>query len=426
VAISASAAPAAQQASVSGSKITLRYMYDTPPGEKVWHAKVKTDYEQLNPNITLQPEVLGADWVNKTLAALAAGTGPDIVTGFGLIFLSFIEKGAFVELTPIINQWLASYDIADFYPVSLKEVQYQGKQYGLPYSFDPSSIMYYMKPDLDAAGVAYPDTSWTYDDFQKDLIALTRKDSSGKTTQWGFNGSESLQGGGWARMLPAIWAYGGAQYSSDMTKCLLDQSQALLAVNMFYKLKVQYGTSPTLADTGKQNPYQMFASGQCAMQTSGPWAIGTYQSTITTPTLKDQWDIAPPPQGPKGRFALATGSQWGLNKATPHLPEAGALLRYLTDQTRSKEVASIARRLPARKSAAAAFVLPNTTPAHQSVFSDSLAYANVMQYHTPVLETKVQGVLNSAWTDIIGLQKGPPEPLWTQAVAQVNQFLATG
>jgi len=65
VAISASAAPAAQQASVSGSKITLRYMYDTPPGEKVWHAKVKTDYEQLNPNITLQPEVLGADWVNK-------------------------------------------------------------------------------------------------------------------------------------------------------------------------------------------------------------------------------------------------------------------------------------------------------------------------------------------------------------------------
>lgn len=420
-----SAVPVASQANPTGAKVTLRYTFDNTQGEATWHKKVTDDYAKLHPEVALQPEQATGDWVTKTVAQLVSGTGPDIVLGFGATFFQLAATGAFDDLTATIKQWGASYDAADIYPEALKELQINGKQYSIPYCFDPVSVFFYLKPVLHDANIPVPNDTWTYDDFQKDLIGLTKQDASGKTVQWGYNGAESIAGWGYVRTYPAIWAYGGDKYNADMTHCMLADPEALKVLNMYYDLKVKDKTSPTAADSGKANYYQMFANGQCAMQTTGPWAIGTYQSTITGAILKDNWDVGPPPSGPKGRFILAAGNDWGLNKNGKSKTAAQTLLQYLTDKDRSKEVGSIARRVPARLSAGNAFVQPNTTPANQAVFPQSLSYARVERLH-PTQEAKIVAILTTAWNDVIILNKGAPDQIMPEAVGRVDALLKQG
>jgi multiple sugar transport system substrate-binding protein len=420
-----SAAPTASQANPTGAKVALRYTFDNTDGEATWHKKVTEDYAKLHPEVTLQPERATGDWVTKTVTQLVSGTGPDIVLGFGATFFQLAATGAFDDLTATVKQWGASYDLADIYPEALKELQINGKQYSIPYCFDPVSVFFYLKPVLHDANIPFPNDTWTYDDFQKDLIGLTKQDASGKTVQWGYNGAESIAGWGYVRTYPAIWAYGGDKYNADMTHCMLGDPEALKVLNMYYDLKVKDKTSPTAADSGKLNYYQMFANGQCAMQTTGPWAIGTYQDTITGAILKDNWDVGPPPSGPKGRFILAAGNDWGLNKNGKNKTAAQALLQYLTDKDRSKEVGSIARRVPARLSAGAAFVQPNTTPTNQAVFPQSLSYARVERLH-PTQEAKIAAILTAAWNDVIVLNKGAPDQIMPEAIGRVDALLKQG
>ena len=210
-----------------------------------------------------------------------------------------------------------------------------------------------------------------------------------------------------------------------MTKCLLDQPEALKVMNMYYDLKFKNGTSPSTGDIGKLSYYQMFASGQCAMQTTGPWAVSTYHEMVQDAKFKDKWDVGNTPNGPKGRFMLAAGNDWGLNKNGKNKTQAGQLLQYLTGKDVSKQVGSIGRRVPARKSAGTAFVIPNTPPDHQSVFPESLAYARFEQLH-PTQEAKISQILTTAWGNVILLNKGRPDQIIPDAVKQVNDLLSQG
>jgi ABC-type glycerol-3-phosphate transport system substrate-binding protein len=58
-----------------------------------------------------------------------------------------------------------------------------GRRYGLPISIMPTGI-YYREKAFDAAGIPYPQPGWTWEDFQKDMSALT-KDENGQTV-YGF------------------------------------------------------------------------------------------------------------------------------------------------------------------------------------------------------------------------------------------------
>jgi ABC-type glycerol-3-phosphate transport system substrate-binding protein len=415
---------AAKPATSAGGKTTIRYTYDETPGEKEWHGKVKPDYEKAHPNVELQPEPTVDKWVEKTIAGLVAGTAPDMLLSFGDIVSRFASRGAFVDVTEIAKGWGSDYDLNDVFPAALKESQVKAVQFALPYCYDPVSIFFFRKSAFDEAKLGYPDDKWTYDDFQKDNVALTKKDASGKVVQWAYNGAESIADWGYVRLYPAIWAFGGDKYNPDMTKCLLAEPEALKAINMYYDLKWKANSSPTPQDVGKLSYYQMFASGQCAMQTTGPWAISTYREMIKDEKIKNDWDVGPPPNGPKGRFVLAAANHWGINKDSKVRDATADLLRYLTDKDRAKELGKIGRRVPARKSGGGSFIDSNR-PENQKVFPESLAYARSDQIH-PAQEGKIADVLTAAWQQIILLNKGTPEQIMPDAVKKVDALLKEG
>ena len=67
--------------------------------------------------------------------------------------------------------------------------------------------MYCNKDMFDAAGVAYPTDTWTYEDKRSAAAALTLdKDGHGTTDQWGFwDGGYDMEPF-WGAL---VWAYGG-------------------------------------------------------------------------------------------------------------------------------------------------------------------------------------------------------------------------
>jgi len=400
-------------------KITLRYMCGQTPGEVVMNKIIKVDYEAANPSITVNPEPVGEDWVTKTLAQVVAGTAPDILVGWADGFVAFRSKGVFQDITDTVKTWP---DLDDFYPAALNEVgSVNGKTYGIPYLFDPVTIWFYHKSKFDEAGVAYPNDAWTYDDMKQDAIALTKVDDAGNPVQWGYNGAQTVSNWGWQRALPVIYAYGGKKYSDDLKKCMLAEPEALEALNIFYELKVKYKASPTPQQAGDLSYYQMFASGKCVMQDTGPWAIATYQNMIQDSALKNQWDVSEPPTGPKGRFEWATGSNYGVCSGGKHKKEALALLQFLTDKDRAILLATIGRRVPARRSAAASFFVSGM-PENQIAFPKSLEYAVTPPVH-PTQEAKIADLVSAAWESVVITEQKTPEEAMTAVVLEVDKLL---
>jgi multiple sugar transport system substrate-binding protein len=400
-------------------KVTLRFLYDETPGETAMNKINKVDYETLHPEVTVSPEPIGQDWVQKALAAVVAGTAPDILMGFGSSFVTFRTKGVFEDITDFVKTW-ADYD--DFYPASVNEVAtVEGHVYGVPYCFDPVTMYYYHQSKFDEAGLAYPNDTWTYDDMKADAIALTKVDDAGNPLQWGYNGAQTISNWGWQRALPAIYAYGGAQYNADLTKCLMADPEAIEALTIYYELKVKYKASPTPQQAGDLSYYQMFASGRCCFQDTGPWAVATYQQMIQDPTLVKQWAVSGPPTGPKGRFEWATGNNYGIWAGGAHKTEAMALLQFLTDADREILVGSTGRRVPARRSAAQSFVVSGM-PDNQIAFPNSLEYALTPPMH-PTLEAQIDDIINAAWESVVLTEKATPEEAMTSACGEVDKLL---
>ena len=105
------------------------------------HKINKVDYEAVNSGIEIRPEPSTEAWVEKTLAAVVAGTAPDLIMGWADVFVNFRSRNVFEDITDSVKAWP---DLDDFWPASLSEVGVvEGRTYGIPYCFDPVTIYYF-------------------------------------------------------------------------------------------------------------------------------------------------------------------------------------------------------------------------------------------------------------------------------------------
>ncbi len=128
-------------------------------------------FHEANPNVTVEVVEYDAAEYNTLLTAdLGAGSGPDIIT----------QKE--VKFVPVFVDGEQLLDVSDVeLPDGLGGVesyQVDGTQYAVPYRQD-SWVLYYNQDLFDAAGVDYPDGSWTWDDYDDAAAALTTAEHFG-------------------------------------------------------------------------------------------------------------------------------------------------------------------------------------------------------------------------------------------------------
>ena len=144
------------------------------------------DFEKENPGIKVKPIYSGSyqDSIAKALTA-AKGDDPPVTS----ILLStdmytLIDEGAIVPFDPMIKTaddqaWLKS-----FYPAFMENSRTGGKTWGIPFQRS-TIVLYYNKEAFKEAGLDPNRPPATWKEMTEYAQKLTKRDQSGKVTQWG-------------------------------------------------------------------------------------------------------------------------------------------------------------------------------------------------------------------------------------------------
>ena len=318
----------------------------------------------------------------KLMTAVAGGEPPDLCMLFGSQYLHFAESGQLLDLTPFAEaegwDWKNYYNpaYADFFSVD-------GKLYGMPGSIQNKALAY-NKDMFDAAGMAYPDDTWTWDDMLEAAKKLTLDtDGDGETDQWGIV-NRPFDYFSW------LWSAGVELFNEDYTEILTDDPKVVEVFQWLADLTHKHKVHPP-AEIAQAFPFSqggVFMMGKAAMHVINYLSV-SIQIPNVAPDLN--YDVAQFPMHPETglRGSEAGGQAFAIFAATEHPEEAYLVWKFLaTDE------GTLAR------SAGGAPLVPNAknlddwplttgawseveTPEHIEVFLDALAYTRIVDLPIP-------------------------------------------
>ncbi len=279
---------------------------------------VYDDFEAENPGVDLRiegtPEMQA--YVTKMLLGHVAGTAPDVMRLDASSAAVFINNGVLLDL----SEYIAGdpeFDIGDYFPNVVDITRRGGAVYGIPIGFTPM-VLYYNKDLFDAAGVAYPDATWTYAEFLEAAKRLTTKDVYGfEFTNW------------MAMWILFLWNNGGDVLLPDGSRAAgaFDSQQCLEAVQFLHDLVNVHKVAPTKSQTAALG-VNLFAQGKAAMKIVGHWELVDY--TKDTATVKvDRIGVAPPPTNLDRPVTVMYESGLAIMKNCKNPDLAWELVKYL-------------------------------------------------------------------------------------------------
>lgn len=196
---------------------------------------------------------------------------------------------------------------------------WDGKQYAVPKDFDTIAL-WYNKTMFDEAGVAYPDDTWTWDDFRAACEKLTKEDGS----QFGYTLKTGTNQEGWYNL---VYDMGGEIINADKTASGMDNPNTIKAVEFFTSL-VQDGLTPSYEVISENNNEALFEAGKVAMVTQGSWMLA---NLCNNDYVKANCDVAVLPKDATTgrRVSIYNGLGWAASANTDKPDEAWALIEYL-------------------------------------------------------------------------------------------------
>jgi multiple sugar transport system substrate-binding protein len=290
----------------------------------------------------------------------AANTLPDIIYVHGRYAFPWNHEGIMVSIQDYVDSD-TDFNVAGIWEEALRLYRYQGNQYEIPYDHGPI-ILGYNKNLFDAGGVAYPDETWTLDNFLEAAKALSGEN------QWGYGGYyNGIVGLGNELGIALVGPWGGEVFDETETKLLLDSEQSMAALQWWADLIHVHNAAPLPAQA-QAVPNGPWVAGQAAMFALASWG---------TPTLisfaEFQWDVAPWPAGPSGQRTGSFGSGFGITRDSKIPDTAWSYLHdYLSKEGMEFMWGASGRGSPARKDAYDSWLNSEGAPEHASYYLDAL------------------------------------------------------
>lgn len=338
-----------------GKRVTITYgLWDDSfrPG----YEKALAKFHETNPNVDVKFVVTPFnDYDTKLQASVASKTAPDV---FWLqdSFKLYATNGALTNLNDKIAS--SKVDLSGFPQQSLDAYKVDGKQYGLPWTTITVGL-WYNKSLFDAAGVAYPDSKWTWDDLSNAAKKLTNKPKGIYGMAAPVSGQEGYYN--------TIYQAGGSVINSDGTKSEFGSPSTLEGLK-YWTSFISDGTSPTVAQMTDTSPSQLFGSGKLAMFYGGSWNAGTLAKS---PVAKDI-DVAPLPQGRSNTVAF-TSAVNAIAASSKHQEAAWKWMQFLASADAQNIQAASGVVAPASTKAREAWV--SSLPYNVAIFMDQVANA---------------------------------------------------
>lgn len=353
-------------------KVHLKYLMWGDPHEMAAVKKNLKAFEAKFPHIkvSIVHAQGGLAYTQKIQTLAAAEILPDVMYVDSWDFPEYVRKGLFLPLNRFFQREPEEWQ-ADFFPELLKVFQYKGNLYGVPKDFT-TLFVYYNRDLFDKAGLAYPESSWTWDDFLSAARALTLdEDGNGFIDQYGADLQLDVM-----RLAPWLWQNNGGLVKKDLSFGIAKSPLAKpnRETLLFLHQLIHQEKAATLpAQSRDQN---LFETGRVAMVFGGRWLCLPYKKI-----KRFRWDIAPLPKRKKQATTLVTVC-YAISQNSDHPKEAWQLVRFLTSPAAQKYVAGSGHAIPALKSVAQspAFLdaaeLPRTV--NNQACLDSLSYARTL------------------------------------------------
>jgi multiple sugar transport system substrate-binding protein len=251
----------------SSGSVTLQFYgadYGTGPANsttKYWDA-VASAFHAANPSITV--DVQTVDWTDfptKVATLIQNKQYPDILEGNPAP--PYAQSGLIYPTSDILSQST----ISNLIPKFLKDTEYQGTPYGVPFTTS-TRAMYYNKKIFAAAGIASPPQTWA--ELQTDAAKIKAKGYIG----YGMPlGSEEAQ----AELL--LWFLGAnGGYVDSSGKYTIDSAANISALTFMKQLAAAGDTQPNPGGTDRKDVWADFAQGKVGMVLGSPAVIPIIQA----------------------------------------------------------------------------------------------------------------------------------------------------
>jgi multiple sugar transport system substrate-binding protein len=243
----------------------------------VWHGYQDTEgdvfkglvaqYNKEHPDVKVSELYSSNDLVlQKVLTAVRGDSAPDVAYMFGSWSPNIAKIPQIVNMKDEVAKPDWKWD--DFYQAERDAATVGDKIVGVPALVDNLAIVYNKKLFADA-GVAPPNSNWTWDDFRAAAAKLTDPAKG----QFGWlipaDGSEDTV---W-HYTPMLWEAGGDILSPDNTKAVFNSDAGVKALTVLQQMAV---TDKSLyLDTTNENGPKLMNSGKVAMLVTGPWDLSS-------------------------------------------------------------------------------------------------------------------------------------------------------
>ena len=272
-------------------------------------------YTAQHPNVKIEVQVTSwNEYWTKLEAAATSGQMPDIFWMHTNELLKYADNGMLADCSDIV-------DTSKFSEVSLSNASgSDGTLYAVPKDKDTVGLVY-NKEMFDAAGVSYPDESWTWDD----LTDASQKiyDATGK---YGYMAYGDDQLGYWN----FVYQNGGDILNEDKTQAGFTQPATAEAMKFYIGLQ-QYDWCPDQNYFAETAPGTAFFSEKGAMFFEGDWNI--LAELQNYPEMQGKWDVAVLPKAPNpvngdGRATISNGLSYATAANNKNLDTVKDVLKF--------------------------------------------------------------------------------------------------
>lgn len=328
-----------EQVTPDGRIVLEWYNYATPEFLKLYREELIPAFERSHPRIKIRLNASLGDtgYDAKLLTLIAGGIAPDVIHVTQANFPLYAAKGLLVDVRELAKDD-RSFDESDYFGPVLDGMRRGEKLYGLPSDFS-TILLFYNKRMFDAAGVSYPDSSWTWQTFLAAARKLTvDEDGDGAPDQFAFVTQNAYN-----RWPAWVWMNGGDLFSADETDCLMDSRQSIEGFEFYVELATKWNVAPAVGQSTGQSPEELFMGERVAMVANSRYAYKSFAKGMTFP-----WDVAPMPGGRQ----RATTMIWGGNcilTSTKHPKECWEFLKFLSGREGALGNVRMGNAMPAYK-----------------------------------------------------------------------------
>ena len=289
------------------------------------------DFEKENPGIKVRPIYSGSyqDSLTKALTAVKGGDAPTAAVLLSTDMFTLIDEDAVVPFdgflkTPEDQAW-----VKGFYPAFMENSQTGGKTWGIPFQRS-TIVLYWNKEMFKDAGLDPNKAPATWAEMASYAQKLTKRDASGKVTQWGVQ----IPSSGFP-----YWLFQGFTTQNNVvlmnkegTQTFYDHPGVIEALGFWVDLSKKHGVmKPGIIEWGT-TPKDFFERKTAMMWTT------TGNLTNVKANAKFDFGVAMLPAGKRRGTPTGGGNFYLFKKSTPQQREAALrFVRWITSPERAAQ-----------------------------------------------------------------------------------------